>query len=107
DIDRGDVLDGHRDAVLLGQNNVLDVLDSMPLGQIGRTAAVDQADAADVHRLLADVDGAAAHIGIGVSNGGGELRQRDALGIEPVQIDLNLILLGGASPGVDLDDARN
>jgi hypothetical protein len=61
--------------------------------------------------MLADcltyVDGAAADIGIGIADGGGDLRQRDAVGFELVQIDFDLVLPGGAAPGIDLDDAGN
>ena len=36
-----------------------------------------------------------------------DLRQRDVVGVELVQIDIDVILLGRAAPGVDLNDARH
>ena len=105
DIDLGDVLDRHRHAVRLRQHDFLDVADPVTLGQIGIAAVVQQTDAADVDRLLAEIDGAAAHIDIGVADRIDHLGQGDAVGIELVEIDLDLEFLGGAAPGVDLDDA--
>ena len=70
-------------------------------------AAVDQADAADIDRLLADIDGAAADIDVGVADRGQHLRQRHAVRVELVQIDFDLILFRGAAPGVHLHDARH
>jgi hypothetical protein len=107
DVDARHVLHQHRNAIRLGQDDVLDVVDAPALGQILRTAAVDQADAADVHRLLADVDGAPAHVDVRVADRGDDLRHRHPIGIELVEIDLDFIFLGGAAPGVDLDHARH
>ncbi len=107
DRDLGNVLDGDRSAVDLGQHNLLDIPDPIALGQIVGSATVDQPDAADVDRLLADRDLAPADVDIGIAERGDDLRNRDAVGVELVQIDLNLILLGGAAPGVHLHHARH
>ena len=70
-------------------------------------AAVDQTHAADVYRLLADIDGARADIDVGVADGVDELRQGNVIGFELVEIGLDLVFLGRAAPGVDLHDARH
>ena len=70
----GDVLDLNRHAVDLSEHDVLDVVDAPALRQIGVAAGVHQADAADVHRLLADGDLAAADIDVGVAERGDDLR---------------------------------
>ena len=57
DIDLRDVLDLDRHAVRLRKHNILDVVDLVALGQIVGAAAVHKADAADVDRLLAEIDG--------------------------------------------------
>ena len=57
--------------------------------------------------MLTEIDGTAAHIDIGVADRRDHLGQGDAISIELVEVDLDLELLGGAAPGVDLDDARN
>ena len=105
DIDRGDVLHLHGNAVELGENDVLDVAHVIALGQILGAAAVHQADAADVDGLLADVDRAAADIDVGIGDGADDLGQGDVVGVELMKVDLDLVLLRGPAPGVDLDDA--
>src|SRR5450631_2470866 len=105
DVDPGDVLDLHGNAVDLAENDVLDVADVVALGQIRRSAAVDQTDAADVDRLLADIDGAPAHVDVRVGDGADDLGYGDVVGVELVQVDFDLVFLGGAAPGVDLNDA--
>jgi hypothetical protein len=55
--------------------------------------------------LLADVDGASAHIDVRVGDGAGDLGQGDVVSVELVQVDLDLVFLGGAAPGVDLNHA--
>ena len=105
DRDLGDIFHEHRHAVRLGQQDVLDVLDLVALGQIGGAAAVHQPDAADIHGLLAEIDGAAADIDIGVAERADHLRQRDIVGVEFVQIDVDVIFFGRAAPGIDLHDA--
>src|SRR5205807_140651 len=67
----------------------------------------DQADAADVDRLLAGVDRSTADIDIGVADGGQHLRQRHVVGIELVEIDLNIVGFGRAAPRDHLDHAWN
>jgi hypothetical protein len=59
---RGDVFDIDGDAIDLGQDHVLDVGDSVALGQILIAAVIDETDTAYVDRLLAEGDLAAAHI---------------------------------------------
>src|SRR6516162_3605593 len=95
----------HGSAVRLGQHDILDVLDPVALGQISGPAAVEEADTADVYRLLPKIDGASAHVAIGVADGGEHLLQCDVVGVELVQIDFDLEFLGGPAPGDDLDDA--
>ncbi len=107
DRDFGDVFDEDRHAVRLAERDILDVLDIVALRQIRGAAGIHEADAADIHRLLAEIDGAAADIDIGVAERGDHLRQRDVVGVEFVQIDLDVIFLGGAAPGIHLHDARN
>ena len=75
-----------RHAALLGQDDVADVLE--------RT---DDADAAYVDRLLADRDRPAADIGIAGRNRRDHLRQGQAVGHHPAEIDLGLELLGLAA----------
>src|SRR5262249_37708232 len=104
DVNLGHLFDLHWDAIRLRQDDVLDVLDLVALRQILGATAVQQADAADVHGLLPEADGPATHIGIGIADRADHLRQRDVVGVELVQIDLDLELLGSAAPGVDLDD---
>ena len=90
DIDLRDILDLNRYAVRLGQRNVLDVVDFITLGQIQTAAAVDEADAADIDGLLTEIDGATADIDIGVADRGDHLRYGDVIGVELVEIDLDL-----------------
>ena len=69
DVDTGDILDQDWEPIVLAQYDILDVVDVITLGQIVIAAAVDQADAADVYRLLADGDLATADVDIGVAEG--------------------------------------
>ena len=55
--------------------------------------------------MLAEIDGAAADIDVGVADRADHLGQGDVVGVELVEVDLDLEFLGGAAPGVDLDDA--
>ena len=105
DKDVGHILDLDRHAVRLRKHNVLNVVDVIALNQVVVAAAVQKADAADIDRLLAKTDGTAANVDVGVADRGNDLRQRDVVGVELVQIDLNLKLLGRSAPGVDLNDA--
>jgi hypothetical protein len=107
DVHLGDVLDLHRNAIHLGKRNVFDILDPKALGQIRRAAGVDQAHAAHVHGLLAHVDGAPANIHVGVADRRDHLGYGDTVGIEPVEIDFDLVLLGGPAPGIDLHNSWN
>ena len=103
----GDVFDEDRHAVLLQQHDVLDVLELIALGHIVGAAVIHQADAADVHRLLAEIDGAPADIDVGVAERGDHLRQGDVVGIKLMQIDIDVEFLGGAAPSVQCHDAGN
>ena len=67
DVDARHVLDQHRHAVVLAEHDVLDILDVIALRQIVVAAVVDQPDAADVDRLLADRDLAPADVDVGVA----------------------------------------
>jgi hypothetical protein len=80
----------------LREQDILDVLDPVPLSQIERATAVHEANTTDIDRLLADIDGATADVDIGVADGADHLRQRDVVGIELIQIDVNVVLLRGA-----------
>ena len=101
----GNVLDLNRNAVELAEHDVLDVVDVIALRQILIAAAVEQSDAADVHGLLADRDLAAADIDVGIAQRVDDLRYRDAVGVELMQIDVDIVLLGRAAPRVHLDHA--
>ncbi len=107
DVNLGDVLHLDGDVVHLRENDAFDVLDADSLGDFRVAAAVDEAHAADVDRLLADIDGAGADVEVGVADGGDELRNGDAVAFELVQIGLDLELFRGSAPGVDLNDARH
>src|SRR5262249_7079597 len=67
----------------------------------------DQADAANVDRLLADVDRAAPDVDVGIAEGVQDLLQRHAISVELVQIDLDIVRLGRAAPGHNLDHPGN
>jgi hypothetical protein len=64
DGDLGDVLDLHRDAVELGKDNILDVVDLPTVGQIGLATIIEKPDTADVHGLLTDGDLASPNVDI-------------------------------------------
>src|SRR5215469_5029117 len=96
--DLGDVLHLYRNAVRLREHDILDVVDVPALSQIAAAAAVEQTDAADIHRLLADGDLATADIDIGVAECADDLGNRNVIGVEFVQIDLDIVLLGWTAP---------
>ena len=91
DFDLGDVGHQHRNAALLGQHDVADIVHRG-----------DDADAADVDRLFADRDGAAADIGIAGRDRGHDLRQRQPVGHHAVEVDLGLEFLGFAAEHRDV-----
>src|SRR4029077_409442 len=103
----GDVLHLHRNAVGLGEHDVFDVVDAPALRQIAVAAAVEQADAADIDRLLPDGDLAAANIDVGISKCGYDLRNGKIVSIELIKIDVDTVLFRGAAPGVHRHDARH
>ncbi len=94
--DAGDILDQHRIAAALGEHGVAQILD--------RT---DEADAAHDRRLRSDIHGVAADVDVAVAQRLQQLRQRDPVGDQLVEIDLQFVGLGLAAPAGDVDDARN
>ena len=67
----------------------------------------DEADAAHHRGLRADIDGVAADIDVGVVDRLHHLRQRQAVGDQLVEIDLQFVGLGLAAPAHDVDHARH
>ena len=94
DIDGGDILDQHRIAAALRDHGVGEILDRM-----------NEADAAHHGGLAADIDGVAADIDVGIGHRLQQLRQRQAIGDQLVEIDLQLKRLGLAAPAGDIDHA--
>ena len=94
DRDGGDILDQHRIAAALRHHGVGEIVDR-----------ADQADAAHHRGLRADIDGTAADIDVGIADGLQQLRQRQAVGDQLVEVDLQLIGLGPAAPAGDVDHA--
>ena len=84
----------HRNAVVLGDGDLLHVRD-----------AVDEAEAADVERLLAQRESLSAHVLVGVRECRRELRQRRSVALEPVRIDVDVKLAGLAAESHHVDDA--
>ncbi len=107
DRDFRDVLDPDRNAVLLAQDNIFDVIHLVALHQIVVAPVVDQPDAPDVDRLLANGDFAPADIDIGVAQGGDDLRHRQAISFELVRMDIDIELLGRSAPTIDRHDTGN
>ena len=87
-------LDQHRIAARLRHHGVVEVVDR-----------ADQADAAHHGGLRADIDGVAADIDVGIGDGLQHLRQRQPVGDQLVEIDLQFVGLGLAAPAGDVDDA--
>ena len=101
-VDLRNVFHQDRNAVRLREDDIFDVIDLPALGQIGSAPAVDQADAADIDRLLADIDRSPAHVDIGVADGADQLGYGNAIGLKLVEIGLDFEFLGRTAPGVDL-----
>ena len=101
DVDGGDVADADGDALLLDDDDILDVVDRVAEGH----AAAEEADAADVERLLAHGEALAADVGVGVGDGGGELLEGDRVAAEAERVDVDLVLLGDAAVAGHVDDA--
>src|ERR1700722_1120175 len=101
----GDVLDLDWKTVRLTEDNVLDVPDLVPLGDVIGAAAVDQSNTADIDRLLPDRDLAAADVYVRIAECGNELRYRNVVGFELAKIRVDVELLGRAAPGIDLHHA--
>src|ERR1019366_5963276 len=66
-----------------------------------------QPDAADIIRLLAHLKALSARVDVGVLNGLGHLRKRDAVAFEAKGINADLELLGFAAVAYDIDYARH
>ena len=96
DLDLGYVSHAHRRALDRDDDDVLDVVH-----------VVQQADAADVVRLLADLEALAAGVDVRVLHCRDQLLHRDAVALESVRIDADVKLLGLATEAGHVDDARN
>src|ERR1700682_4493193 len=94
DGDGGDILDQNRVAAALRDHGAGKIVDG-----------TDQADAAHHGGLRADIDGVAADIDVGIAHRLQQLRQRQSVGDELVEIDLQLIGFGLAAPAGDVDHA--
>src|SRR6266852_5388470 len=90
----GDILDENRVATTLGHHGAGKIADG-----------TDQADAAHHGGLRSDVDGIAADIDVGIADGLQQLRQRQAVGDQLVEVDLKFVGLGLAAPARDVDHA--
>jgi hypothetical protein len=102
-----DILDLDRQAVGLRQNDVLNVLNPVALSHILGAARVDEPDAADIDRLLPDRDLATADIDVAIPKRADQLRHGDVVGLELFQVRIDIELLGGATPGIDLRHSGN
>ncbi len=93
DVGVGDVLHADGDAVLLGDDDVFDVV-----------RVAEEADAADGVRLLADVEALAADVLIGRLDGRDERLERLPLAAEAIRIDADVELFALAAEADDVDD---
>ena len=66
----------------------------------------DEADAADVERLLAERQPLAADVLVGVRESRRQLVERHVVPAQPVGVDLDVVLLRVAAEPDDVDDAR-
>ena len=89
-----DVADQNRIAARLRHHGVVQIVDR-----------ADQAYAAHHGGLRADIDGVAADIDVGIGDGLQHLRQRQPVGDQLVEVDLQFIGLGLAAPAGDVDHA--
>ena len=87
------------------EDDLLDVIDLVALGQIVVATVIDQSDAADVDGLLADDDLAPPDIDVGIAERGQDLRYGDIESFKSQRIDPHFKFLGGTAPAVDVDDA--
>ncbi len=76
------------------QNDVVDVVNR-----------ADQADAAHVSGLFADIERPGAHILIAVGNSGHHLTQGNLVGHQLLKINLHMVFLREAAPPYDIDHA--
>ena len=94
DLDGADVAHADGDPLLLGDDDVLDVVD-----------VAYEADAADVVRLLADEEALPADVLVRVRDRRLELRERDPLPAQAIGVDAHVVLLRLAAVARDVDDA--
>ena len=92
----GDIADQNRIAAGLGQHRILDVVDR-----------ADQADPAHDCRLRTEIDDVSADIQVAAAQCLQQLRQREVVGDELVEIDLQLEGFGLSAPADDIHDAWN
>ena len=91
-----DVADPYRHAVRGRDHGVADLVHRM-----------DQRDAAHDRRLWPEIDGLSADVDVAVVEDLQHLRQGQAVGYQPVEIDRDLIRLCLSAPAIDVDDPRH
>ena len=108
DGDLADILHQHRNAVLLAQNDVLDVVNFVALPS-GRQ--LPPSSIRPTPRILMDCwpmrISRPPTLMLAVAERGQNLRHRDAVGFELVRVDFDLEFLGRTSPTVDGRNARD
>ena len=67
---------------------------------------MDQADAAHDRRLRSDIDGLAADVDVAVAQCLQHLRQCDAVVLQAVLVDVDIVGAGLAAPAGHIDDTR-
>ena len=98
DVHVGDVPDAHGRALLLGDDDVLDV-------RCSGGPRPEEADAAHVVALLAHEEAIAADVLVRVLDRAGHLTERHAVAAQAVGVDLDVVLLRLAAVARDVDDA--
>src|SRR6516225_4869846 len=91
-----DVLYENRHTVRLSEDDVFEILDLVAFGQIVGAAVINETHPPNVDGLLTDIDVPTPDIDVGVVDGADQLRDRDAIGVELVAIDLDFEFLGRA-----------
>jgi len=89
------ILDLHGHPVGLREDDLVDVLH-----------VLDETHAADVDGLLPKIDRAPTDVDVGIAQRRHHLRQGDAIGFQLLWVDLDVVLLGRASPADHLGHAR-
>ena len=95
DLDVGDLVDVHRHAVRR-RTTIFEVVDGL-----------HQADASHDQPGPVRLDDVAADVEIAVADGGNHRARRQAVGLQPVRIDVDLILLHHPADGGDFGHTRN